>query len=266
MIPLVLETIVRTLGTGSFRWVDDQPTDDDLDHIFKQTSDQFDRLELKDSMLRDLRAGKASLVTKSSEYAKVLAIVYPDTEIPWDMFAQIFTAFGKPSKPSRGSWRIVWFAHPSLRTRPDGTEPGPEHVNGGYTYACTNDTIVIYREEEVCRVLVHELLHAACTDHEGLSEVDNEALTETWAELFLVGIQAKGSLQKAESLWKAQAQWIADQEDVLRRENKVNDRQSYAWRYTVARRAVLHGFGITLPHPSASPSVGTSMRFTHAGI
>jgi hypothetical protein len=37
MIPLVLETIVRTLGQGSFRWVDDQPTKDDLDHIFKQT-------------------------------------------------------------------------------------------------------------------------------------------------------------------------------------------------------------------------------------
>jgi len=256
MIPLVLETIVHRLTKGSFRWVDDQPTDADLDHIFKQTSDEFDRLRLKDTMLRDLRSGKASLVTKSSPHAKVLAVVYPGTIIPWDMFARIFTAFGK------GSWRVVWFAHPSRRTRSVG-ELGPEHVNGGYTYPCSNDTIVIYREEEVCRVLVHELLHASCTDHPSLPEAENEALTETWAELFLIAIQA-GSLRKAEALWKVQAQWIADQEDVLRREHNVNDRNSYAWRYTVARRGVLDTFGITLPNPSGT--FGQSMRFTHAGI
>jgi len=268
MIPLVLETIVRSIVHEPFQWVDDQPTDDDLDHIFKQRSDKYDVLKLKDTMLKDLRLGKASLVAKSGPFAKLLAIVYPDTKIPWDTLGDIFSAFGfhKDKKP----WRIVWFANPILRSLPpQGHEPGPEHVNGGYTFACTNDTIVIYREEEVCRVLVHELLHAACTDDHTRSEVDIEAATETWAELFLIAILAKGSLRKADQLWKKQAQWIADQEHLLRTKHNVNSHTSYAWRYTVGRRNILEGLGIHLPSASASAFASgsqVSMRFTHAGI
>ena len=260
---LILDTLVDCIQRKPFPWVDDQPTGEDLDHIFKQTSDEFDRLKLKDTMLQDLRTGKASIVTKSGPYAKVLAIVYPDTVIPWDTFGAIFTAFGPPGK--KNAWRIVWFAHPTNRTMPPvNEEPGPEHVNGGYTYPCNNDTIVIYREEEVCRVLVHELLHASCTDDQSLDIVDQEAATETWAELFLVAILSKGNKRKAASLWSEQAQWIANQENLLRSRHNVNTRDSYAWRYTVARRHVLEDMGILLPEPSGSP--GNSMRFTSAGV
>lgn len=274
MIPLVLETILTTLvplGKGKrrskiFPWVDDQPTEDDLNHIMEQTNDKFDILKLKDSMIHDLRKGKATLVTKSGPYAKVLAIVYPDTVIPWDMFGAIFTAFGKPKG---NMWRIVWFANRTKRHLPSMLhEPGPEHVNGGYTFPCNTQTIVIYREEEVCRVLVHELLHAACTDNPSLDIIDQEAATETWAELFLVAICARGNRTKAAELWKKQMQWISDQEYVLRTNHNVNTRNSYAWRYTVARRHVLEDLKIELPIQSANPKgvVGNSMRFTHAGV
>ena len=279
MIPLVLETIVeRLVKPAEFPWVDDQPTKEDLDHIFRQTSDEFDSLKLKDQMLADLQSGKATLVTKRGPFAKVLAVVYPDTVIPWKLFGDIFVSFGKPlAKPlaklnaKPAVWRIVWFAHPQKRLLPAAPsatqkqEPGPGHVNGGYTHTCVADTIVIYREEEVCRVLVHELLHADCTDNPSLPIAQQEAETETWAELFLVAIRAKGSLRKASSLWSQQAQWIADQEYILRKCG-VNE-TSYVWRYTIARRYVLDSLGIGLPPPSASASADTiSLRFTHAGI
>jgi len=265
---MILETILPLIQRKPFPWVDDQPTKDDLDHIFNQRSDEFDTLKLKDTMLSDLRTGKAKLVTKSGPFAKVLAIIYPETIIPWKLFGEIFVAFGPPTvtqKASKGqdSWRIVWFAHPRRREIGPGEVPGPEHVNGGYTYSCDNETIVIYREEEVCRVLVHELLHASCTDDHSLETVDQEASTETWAELFLIAIRAK-TPHMAAALWAKQAQWIADQEYLLRTRHNVNDRTSYAWRYTVARRKVLEGLGIYLPQGGLSTS--NSMRLTHAGV
>ena len=272
-IPFVLETIVQNLvpiKKGAFPWVDDQPTKEDLDHIFHQTSDEFDALKLKDQMLADLRSGKATLVTKRGPYAKVLAVVYPGTIIPWELFGDIFVAFGRAKREAnqnqnQKSWRIVWFAHPQKRLLPTQGDIAPEHVNGGYTHTCVADTIVIYREEEVCRVLVHELLHAACTDDPSLPVPYQEVYTETWAELFLVAILARGSLRKAASLWKKQAQWIADQEYILTKYG-VNEK-SYAWRYTVGRRRVLASLGIPLPPPSGSTGVDqVSLRFTHAGV
>ena len=130
---------------------------------------------------------------------------------------------------------------------------------------------MIYREEEVCRVLVHELLHAACTDNMKHPEWMREVLTETWAEIFLIAILAKGSMGKAKKLWKIQAQWIADQESVLKGVYGVLGPESYAWRYTVGRRQALMRLGMELPGtlsqqgamlPSASHAFPNSLRFT----
>ena len=297
MLPLVLETIVVEIGqrlknSEPFTWVTDQPTDDDIEHILEQGGvSEFDTLGLRSSMIQDYRDGKATIVCKSGPYAKVLAIVHPDTVIPWDSFAAIFQAFGQAKrlghepKPRSGQtdqakrlgqsdqakrlgqtgrtqkpkpWRIVWFAHPSLRILPANQTPDSSHVNGGYTYPCNPSTIVIYRKEEVCRVLVHELLHAACTDDMRKSEEEREVLTETWAELFLIGVCARGSVRKAAALWKLQSQLIVDQEHAL--QPTVRSPADYAWRYTVGRRAALATLGIPLPAPSYTPV--TSLRFT----
>jgi hypothetical protein len=274
MLPLVLKTIVTEIGqrlenAEPFTWVTDTPTDDDLNHIRKQAEEsEFDTLKLRETMLKDLNAGRASLVCKSGPYAKVLAIVHPDTTIPWDRFSAIFQAFGQAqsTKPRR-PWRIVWFAHPSPRTVPvnheNGEAPRPEHLNGGYTYPCDSSTIVIYRKEEVCRVLIHELLHAACTDDMTRSEEEREVLTESWAELFLIGVQSRGSLQKASKLWRIQAQWVANQEAFLRK--NVHGPSDYAWRYTVGRGSVFASMGIELPPPSYTTPL-TSLRFTSPQI
>jgi len=265
--------------------VRDEPTEDDLRHIQKEGKESpsiYDELDLRGQMIDELQAGRAVLKTWQGPFAKVLAVVYPDTKIPWATFGKIFTAFGPP-REGGAPWRIVWFAHPKKREFPSANAEGfqsrsnitnertsqvthvtPKHINGGYAYACAPETIVIYREEEVERVLIHELLHAACTDNMENPEWLREVLTETWAELFLVAILANGSLRKAKQLWKIQAQWIANQQHVLTTEYGVLTPDSFPWRYTVGRAAALQNLGITLPPPSSQPraDLANSLRFT----
>jgi len=263
MLPLVVKTIIESLCLSKpFTWVRDEPTDDDLNHIMKQSEkSEFDPLELRMNTIKDLQTGKAHLICKRGPYAKILAVVYPDTQVPWNTFADIFKAFGPPRNAP--AWRVVWFANPAKRMLSTG-QPGPLNVNGGYTYPCDATTIVLYREEEAPRVLLHELLHAGCTDNMAHSLEMREVRTETWAELFLVAVFAKGSLRKAASLWRKQSRWIADQEAVLM-SHGVSDASSYCWRYTVGRRAVLKELGITIPYSNlqeAEARLQGSMRLT----
>ena len=268
---MALETLVNKIDRTHYEWVRDEPTDEDLSHILKETEASIFDSNLRTEVYNDLKAGKARLVTKRGPTAKVLAIVYPETKIPWATFGKIFQAFGKPSSPAKVQWRLVWFANKKKRTFPDSLanlDSGhikPLHINGGYAYACRPD-IVIYREEEAPRVLVHELLHASCTDNMNNPEEIREVLTESWAELFLIAILCS-TPAKAKKLWAIQAQWIVDQETVLKGYG-VNTSADYAWRYTVGRRGVLEGLGLRFPRPSADPlaMLGGSLRFTSPRI
>ena len=274
-----LYTIVKKIDRSPYEWVRDEPTEEDLSHVTRECSpSEFDPLNKRQKLYDDLKAGKAKLVTKRGATAKVLAIVYPETKIPWKTFGKIFQAFGKPAagkatsgKPAGkgGShWRLVWYAHPHRREFPLVSQANvePVHLNGGYAYACQSD-IIIYREEEVERVLVHELLHASCTDDMSKSVEEREVLTESWAELFLIAILSE-SLAKAKSLWRIQSQWIVDQEVLLRNEHNVNRPDSYAWRYTVGRREVMEKIGLPFPPPSNNPAliIGGSLRFTSPSL
>ena len=271
----MLETLVSRIDRRHYEWVRDEPTEDDLSHILKETSPSpFDPLKLREEVYNDLKAGKAKLVTKRGPTAKVLAIVYPDTKIPWTTFGKIFQAFGQGQK----QWRLVWFANKKQRTFPERAPTRvnltpthslriePLHINGGYAYACQPETIVIYREEEAARVLVHELLHASCTDNMNQPEEIREVLTESWAEVFLIAILSS-TPAKAKKLWASQAQWIVNQETVLKGYG-VTSPADYAWRYTVGRRGVLEGLGLRFPRPSQDPAfiLGGSLRFTSPAL
>lgn len=265
-----LETLVSSIDRTHYEWVRDEPTQEDLSHILNEIAPSPFDLILRQEVYDDLKAGKAKLVTKrgaassplgmQGPTAKVLAIVYPDTHIPWATFGKIFQAFGQPTGKQ---WRLVWFANKKRRMIPNG-KPKAFDMNGGYTYACQSD-IVIYREEEAPRVLVHELLHASCTDDMNQPEEIREVLTESWAELFLIAILSP-TIRKAKKLWEIQSQWIIDQETVLKR--FVNKPTDYAWRYTVGRREVLESLGLRFPQPSPDPAfmLGGSLRFTSSSI
>ena len=152
---VVLETIMKRMVNTKkpFEWVRDDPTEDDLRHIQKEGKESpsiYDELDLRGQMIDELQAGRAVLKTWQGPFAKVLAVVYPDTKIPWATFGKIFTAFGPP-REGGAPWRILWFAHPKKREFPSANAEGfqsrsnitnertsqvthvtPKHINGGY--------------------------------------------------------------------------------------------------------------------------------------
>lgn len=272
--PALLDTVVDQVATklhSSFVWVRDEPTQEDLDHIVKETeASRFDPLKLRHEMLAAYRQGRAKLLCRRGPFAKMLVLAYPGDPIPWKLFARIFLAFGPPpASLGASSWRVVLFANPAPRLFPAvstnlpvvvSEERWPAHVNGGYAYPSSPTSVILYRLEEAPRVLVHELLHAAGTDDLNKPEFMREALTESWAELFLVAIQANGSKRKAKQLWTQQAQWIADQNAKLEQMYGIQKPQDYPWRYTVARGEVFASMGLGLPH--GNPGMAFSLRFT----
>ena len=104
---MALETIVAKINTAKYTWVRDEPNDDDLSYLTKQALERsvYDPLNLREQVFNDLQAGKAKLVCKVglSPPAKILAVVYPETKIPWELFGRIFSAFGKGKK----QWRVI---------------------------------------------------------------------------------------------------------------------------------------------------------------
>ena len=246
---LVLDTLVAQIKPQRpLTWVIDQPTNADMDHLLKEAMEEsrFDTLRLRMAMLEALRATppRAKLLCYRCHLAKILAIVEDGTEVPLEEWGRIFQAFG----PYKIPYRILWFANPTPRLMPAEGKPTPGDICGGYAYPCQPETIVIYRKEEASRVLLHELLHAACTDDMAKSEPIREALTETWAELFLIAVRAQGHPRTAARLWAVQAQRIADQEAALV-ERGVRGSEDFCWRYLVARRLVLNALRIDLPPP-----------------
>jgi hypothetical protein len=222
-------------------------------------------MELRNSVWNQFEQGILTAHAYSLPNAKVILFQskkHPATP-PWDLWARIFQWLGPSS--TGGKWRVFWLpAEQPRKLPPAGEQVAPQHVNGGYCYPCKPDTIVIYRKEEATRVLLHELLHAACTDphHEDLTI--REATTETWAELYLVAVLSKGNFREAVRLWKIQSQWIADQNAQLQRTYDVYLPSDYAWRYTVGREYILEQLHIELPTSRIRKSL--SARFTSPAL
>ena len=213
-----------------------------------QANSNFDTLNIRSSMWKNVEEGKSQLVCKSCENAKVIYIQTKREEPPWELWARIFQWLGPPSSREATKWRVFWFPSSLKRLYPPaGEEVGPASVNGGYSYPCHSEAIVIYRFEEATRVLIHEILHAACCDPQNASLPMKEANTETWAELLLVAILSEGSERAAANLWKIQSEWIANQNSILRHRYGVEGPEDYAWRYTLGREQILESLKISLP-------------------
>ena len=225
----------------------------------------FDPLKLRSNLWKQTEENKASIKCKSCMFAKVLWIQPYGTQVepPWEEWSRVFQWLDKA--PQGYKWTVYWFpAHIKRILPPVGHEVGPANINGGYCYPCNPSSIVVYRYEESTRVLLHELLHAACTDPAGASLPWKEATTETWAELFLVALCSKGSEEMAKKYWTLQSQWMANQNYKLQKQYNVYGPEDYAWRYTVGRKDVLHNLGISLP--KEKDDRGNSSRLTHPAL
>ena len=250
MLRTLLGEVKQLLKLPLPQWLPDHPTAEDM-AVFKKEAlgqSQFDPLKLRENLWRQLEQHEAQIVCRSSTNVKVLFIQPKRSRVepPWDLWARIFQWLG-PSK-SGTPWRVFWFPATTKRILPIKGEPvTSQHVNGGYSYPCRSDTIVVYRLEEATRVLVHEILHAACLDPPTNVLEYREANVETWAELFLVALCSGGDYKRALELWKIQSQWIADQNYILRNRFNVNEPKDFAWRYTVGREYILRTLKIDLP-------------------
>jgi hypothetical protein len=231
------------------------------------TGQQFDKHGLKAGILKGYKEGTVRLVCKRlGQLARVVAFLPEGVHEPnWEFWARVFQWFGRAK--SNTPWRVTWFAARAPRAFPDpGQDLGPEHVNGGYTQICSTDGIFIYREEEATRVLIHEMLHAACLDEKGETWTlpMREAMIEMWAELILVALKSRGVSTTAKRLWIKQSHWIADTNAKAQEEHNEEDDSDYAWRYLSGRSIMYANYGITLP--AARDVDQKSLRFTHPAL
>ncbi len=171
-----------------------------------------------------------------------------------ELFARVLQMMGSDRK-----YTVYLFLNPSKRLFPSiGTEVGPKNINGGYCLACQPETIVIYREEDALRVLIHELQHAACCDEKNKPVPELEAETEAWAEVLyamFLGVHNKLSIDAA---WRIQSGWSLSQNFRLRSVFHVNNPSDYAWRYTVGKEVVWRRWN--LPLNSSSITLHGSLR------
>jgi hypothetical protein len=264
MLPILLEEVniqVRNVyKMPALVWTKGIINDDDLKRFETAVIEgtQFDPLHLKKTVWDAYKKGEFIAHVIESPLARVVALLPKGKSIP-DSWGRIFQMFGTPKHGSR--WNVYMFGGEVPRLFPkDGAPLAAEHLNGGYTTGCSTDGIFIYRIEEATRVLIHELLHAACQDPYEKSVPQREATIETWAELILIAFCSKGIAHKAEHLLRLQTQWVADT-NLQASKHNVKSEADYGWRYLNGRVHVYQALGLELPSPSGvNPE---RSRFTH---
>ncbi len=228
------------------------------------------RSELYSALLQ----GQASVVIRECEYAHVIYVSespYPAVaaaEVPWDTWGRIFQAFSAPpgsSSREQKKWRVIVFGSNKKREfPPEGTLLGPEHINGGSAYRCEPSSILIVRKEEMTRVLIHELFHAACSDDMTQDVQEVEAHTEAWAEFMLAAIMSRGMQPRFCKLWPHQVAYAEKQAAMCRSRGHIRDPKDYGCRYLTMRIDAWHKEGLypTCPLPPASKVKVNTLRFT----
>ena len=93
-----------------------------------------------------------------------------------------------------------------------------------------------------------------------------EATIETWAELFLIALRAKGDKAEGARLWKIQSQWVADKNRRAANNHGVKQNKNYGGRYMNGRAQIYKELGCELPEPRVQQRGGkapiNSSRFT----
>lgn len=214
-----------------------------------ETPSDFDRKNRRRSMVQRWAKKELKSVTKECMYGKITVVLdtglFPE-EIPWEAWGRILRLYAP------GPFRIYVLGHSSRRFFPSSPNDPilPEHINGGYTYPCKKQMIMIYRAEDATRVLLHELMHASCLDDSSQSIDIQEAETEAWAELIYHALLSKGNPFLFGRLHRLQSAWMAAQNRIVK--SHLSSPTAFPWRYTLAKEAVWRRWGVfstgSLPH------------------
>ena len=259
VLDVLIEQVKKIYEMPPLHWTDDVLTEKDKEILKNESrADNFDKLHLKNTTHNGFINGTVKPIIKKTHNARIVILSEENQRFPWEFWGRIFQWLGAPKS---GVWQIYIYSNSTQRILPLDGSIGPEHLNGGYTYPCNNDSIIIYRYEEATRVLIHELLHSACTDNHAVPVEEREAATEVWAELFLIVLLSKGNAKKAYKLWKIQDHYIQDLNYTVNTFHNVNTRADYGARYTILREDVLSYFNICLDS-KYKPKRSLISRFT----
>jgi hypothetical protein len=235
-----------------------EPSRDDMKYIYQivNGNNQFDQLNLKQKLLNELKMNRTGIWKSYSPLGEIIYIGDKErVNLPvWWRCIRLL---------SKRPVRIVMFSHPSLRMMPEPGHPvKAQHINGGYANRCDTRSIVIYRKEELTRVLIHELLHASCSDPYHVDTSDLESNTEAWAEIIQCAMVAEGKAAKWKACMERQIAYSLRQAATLRDNHRVVSKADYAWRYTTGKFEVWKGLGIPVSDLPKKYDPITSLRLT----
>jgi hypothetical protein len=265
LLHAVLDVVQHEFAKKEPKWTT-RPhiTPDDIEFLETEcaTASAFDPFGWRREMYQKYKKGVVDAVVRECEYGRVIAL--GNEAIPWGLWGRILRLYAPKNKKAR----VFLLASPHTRTvetqaspHPSSRQPkkviGPANINGGYTYTCNNQTIMIYRAEDATRVLIHELQHASCLDHpeEGVDLV--EAETEAWAELLYVALLSQGKPAAFQQLLQKQVKWMLAQNTVVR--EYIHRPHQFPWRYTVGKEDVWRRWGI-ITHDMENTAVQYELR------
>jgi len=257
-IDIMLENIKNEYSKPHPQYSIKEVNENDMKYIYSivNNNSQFDELNLKKQILDDLKNNKAVIWKSYSPLGEIIYIgdkEYVNIPVWWRCIRLL----------SKSPVRIVIFSHLSLRMMPEHGQPiKAQNINGGYTNRCNAKAIVIYRKEETVRVMIHELLHASCSDpyHNNISYLESD--TEAWAEMIQCAMVANGNENEWKKLMKKQIDYSLVQSATLRDNHNVLSENDYAWRYTTGKFNIWKNLGLDVPEIPKKYKAINSLRLT----
>ena len=244
LIDELLDIVKKEFSKPDIVWKNSEVNNYDLEFLKTECmkDSKFDLMNKRIIMYDKMITKESNVICRTCKYGQIFTIC--DDPIPWELWGRILRMYyeGKPIK-------VFFLGHPSLRTFPKSIIENvnsefsitPEHLNGGYTYTCNTETIVIYRAEDATRVLIHELQHASCLDK--YKDIDLvEAETEAWAELIYIGLLSGGKKNIFNDMLNKQSEWIVKQN--ARVKKYIGKTRTFPWRYTVGKEDVWRRWNI----------------------
>jgi hypothetical protein len=228
------------------------------------TESEFDPQNRRKAMYERMMDGSSTVVKGVCPFGTVIAILEHEQQmedIPWELWGRIFRLYTEDGHPP---FIVYFLANTHLRTFPAGHRAiTSTNINGGYTYPCNRQTIVIYRAEDATRVLLHELMHSCCLDDhkQGVDRI--EAATEAWAELIYVGILSQGKHKECLELIRLQSDWMVKQDEKVKTHMKDPNSMEFPWRYTIGKEELWRKWNILDTTTSSRVNIGNSLRLTH---
>lgn len=204
---------------------------------------------------------RAPILCNESIHGKIIVALESEKQvddIPWDTWFRILRLFYNKSKIT-----AVILARTTERIAPaQGNPIRPEHINGGYTYACHPDFICVYRAEDATRVLIHELFHAHCSDNQKDGTDLIEAKTEAWAEIIYAILLSCGQKRTAQINLLRQSDWMHVQNSRIQAYHGIHiSSREFPWRYTLGKEQIFRDI-THIPERESHRGWNNSLRLT----